>query len=253
LERGEICVHYQPEFDLLSGHLVRFEALARWTHATAGAIGPDKFIPVAEESGLIVPLGAYVLERACAEAVKWQAMVPYPIQIAVNVSSIQFRRDQFVREVAEILERVGLSPKLLQLELTESVMLSGIQRTCEIMERLKTLGISLAIDDFGTGYSCLSYLPSLPFDALKIDRSFVRDITTRPASAALVLSLITLANNIGMRVIVEGIETAEQLAVVKKLGGDEIQGYLTGRPTPDPAAVISSQLQKQAKASAAGA
>jgi EAL domain-containing protein (putative c-di-GMP-specific phosphodiesterase class I) len=192
-----------------------------------------------------------VLECACAEAVKWQAIIPHPVQVAVNVSSIQFSRDQFVDEVVEMLERVGLKPGLLQLELTESVMLSGIQRTRGTMKRLKDLGISLAIDDFGTGYSCLSYLPNLPFDALKIDRSFIREMDTRPESAALVLSLVTLAKNVGMRVIVEGIETPEQLKAIKGFGGDEIQGYLMGRPTPNPQAVISSLCESRAVGSAA--
>lgn len=237
--RGQISVHYQPEFDVLSNRLVRFEALARWTHPTLGTIGPDKFIPVAEESGLIVSLGAYVMECACAEALKWQAMVPYPIQVAVNVSSIQFRRDHFVEEVIEILNRVGLKPSLLQLELTESVMLSGIHRTSETMKRLRELGIGLAIDDFGTGYSCLSYLPSLPFDALKIDRSFVKELGVKPEGTAMVRSLVTLAKNVGMHVIVEGIESSEQLELIKQFKGDVIQGYLTGRPTPDPISQIS--------------
>jgi diguanylate cyclase (GGDEF)-like protein len=216
IERGEISVHYQPEFDVLSKHLVRFEALARWTHPTLGNIGPDKFIPVAEESGLIVSLGSYIMERACAEAVKWQSMAPYPVQVAVNVSSIQFRRDHFVEEVVAILKRVGLKPNLLQLELTESVMLRGVHRTSETMKRFKELGVGLAIDDFGTGYSCLSYLPSLPFDALKIDRSFVKELGSKPEGTALVHSLVTLAKNVGMRVIVEGIETTEQLEMIKR-------------------------------------
>ncbi len=244
LARGDIRVHYQPEFDVVSGRLVRFEALARWTHPTLGTIPPDKFIPVAEESGLIVPLGAYILEQACREAVKWNTLAPYPVQVAVNVSSIQFGRDTFVEEVVEILNRTGLRPDLLQLELTESVMISGIQHSAETMKRLKGLGVSFAIDDFGTGYSCLSYLPGLPFDALKIDRSFVRECHLRPERRMLVQSLITLAHNIGLRVIVEGVENAQQLALIGKLGGNEIQGYLLGRPIPDPTSQILSFCQK---------
>jgi EAL domain-containing protein (putative c-di-GMP-specific phosphodiesterase class I) len=245
LAQGDIQAHYQPEFDVVSGRLVRFEALARWTHPTLGAIPPDKFIPVAEESGLIVPLGAYVLEQACGEAVKWQTIAPYPVQVAVNVSSIQFGRDKFVEEVVEILNRTGLRPDLLQLELTESVMLSGVQHSAETMKRLKGLGVSFAIDDFGTGYSCLSYLPSLPFDALKIDRSFVRDCHLQPERKMLVQSLISLAHNIGLRVVVEGVENAQQFDLIGKLGGNEIQGYLLGRPIPDPAAQILSFCQKE--------
>jgi len=237
--RGEIDIHYQPEFDVKSGRLIRFEALARWTHPTIGSIPPDKFIPVAEESGLIVSLGAYIMERACGEAVQWQPMTPHPIQVAVNVSSIQFCRDSFVDEVVDILTRTGLKPELLQLELTESVMLTGIHHSAEIMKRLRGMGISMVIDDFGTGYSCLSYLPSLPFDALKIDRSFVKELHLRPEGEAMVHSLVSLAHNIGMRVIVEGIEQTEQLDLIRALGGNEMQGYLMGRPTPNPRAELT--------------
>lgn len=246
LAQGEIKLHYQPEFDLLSNRLTRFEALARWTHATLGVISPARFIPVAEESGLIVPLCAYTMEVACAEAVKWQALAPYPIQVAVNVSSMQFMRDQFVDEVVEVLNRTGLKPELLQLELTESVMLSGMHRALETMNRLKELGVSFAIDDFGTGYSCLSYLRSLPFEALKIDRSFIQELGLKPESEAMVRSLITLANNIGMRVIVEGVEKSEQLELIKSFGAHEVQGYLTGRPAPDPGGQISLFFQNRA-------
>jgi diguanylate cyclase (GGDEF)-like protein len=240
LARGEIHLNYQPEFDLLSGRLVRFEALARWTHPTLGTIAPGKFIPVAEESGLIVPMGAYILEQACIEATKWQALASYPIQVAVNVSSIQFGHLTFFDEVAGILKRTGLRPELLQLELTESVMIAGISSTAKRMEQLKSLGITLAIDDFGTGYSCLSYLPSLPFDALKVDRSFVKTCHSSPEGRVLVQSLITLAQNIGLRVIVEGVETAEQLAVIRNLGANEVQGYLLGRPNSNPISTILS-------------
>jgi diguanylate cyclase (GGDEF)-like protein len=240
LAQGDIYVNYQPEFDVSSGKLVRFEALARWDHPTLGMIAPDKFIPLAEESGLIIPLGAYILEQACIEALQWQTLASNPIQVAVNVSNIQFSRNTFVDEVADILNRTGLRPELLQLELTESVMIDGINSTAKSMARLKGLGITFAIDDFGTGYSCLSYLPSLPFDALKIDRSFVRTCDSNPESRILVQSLIALAQNIGLRVIVEGVETAEQLAVIRSLGGNEVQGYLLGRPNSNPAATILS-------------
>jgi diguanylate cyclase (GGDEF)-like protein len=232
--RGEVHLHYQPEFDASSRRLVRFEALARWFHPTLGTVPPDKFIPIAEESGQIITLGAYVMERACEAAVKWQALAPSPIQVAVNVSSLQFARPTFVEEVAEILRRTGLQPALLQIELTESIMLSGPEQAGEVMKKLHALGVTLAIDDFGTGYSCLSYLPRLPFDALKIDRSFVNELTTRPEMRAMVRSLVTLSHELKMQVIVEGIETLPQLELVKELGGNEVQGYLLGRPTANP-------------------
>ena len=235
---GELSVHYQPEFDILTGSLVRFEALARWTHPTMGAIPPLQFIPVAEESGLIVQLGAYILERACWEALTWQDLADHPIQVAVNVSSVQFARNTFVEEVVEVLNRTGLRPDLLQLELTESATLVSINHAAETMARLKALGVTMAMDDFGTGYSCLSYLPKLAFDALKIDRSFVRELMTSSETKALVASILTLARNLNMKVIVEGIENEEQLTLVGELGGDEAQGYLLGRPDSNPASHI---------------
>ena len=238
LEDASITVDYQPEFDLASNRLVRFEALARWTHPTLGAIPPSKFIPVAEESGLIVPLGAYIMERACTEAVGWQSLADHPIQVAVNVSSVQFARDAFVDEVFEMLKRTGLNPNLLEIELTESAMLVGVSRAAKSIQLLRSIGISFAIDDFGTGYSCLSYLPQLGFDALKIDRSFVKELIKRPETRAMVRSLVTLAHDLGMRVIAEGIETPAQLKLIEDMGGDEAQGYLLGRPTPDPVALL---------------
>src|ERR1039458_8438824 len=238
LEDESITVDYQPEFDLASGRLVRFEALARWAHPTLGTIPPSKFIPVAEESGQIVSLGAYIMERACTEAVGWQSLADHPIQVAVNVSSVQFARDAFVDEVFETLKRTGLNPNLLEIELTESAMLVGVSRAAESIQLLRSLGISFAIDDFGTGYSCLSYLPELGFDALKIDRSFVKELIHRPETRAMVRSLVTLAHDLGMRVIAEGIETPEQLKLIKDMGGNEAQGYLLGRPMPDPVALL---------------
>jgi diguanylate cyclase (GGDEF)-like protein/PAS domain S-box-containing protein len=233
--RREIFVHYQPEFTVDDLRLVRFEALARWTHPTLGSIPPEKFIPIAEESGMIGALGAAIMELACSEAVRWQAMMPHPIQVGVNVSSFQFRRNGFVEEVSAILERTGLKPELLQIEVTESAMLGGAQQAAETIDQLRAMGISMAIDDFGTGYSNLSYLPSMAFDALKIDRSFVVNLNSQPESESMIRTLIALAHNLGMRVIVEGVETAEQLELLKVLGANEAQGFLMGEPTANPA------------------
>jgi diguanylate cyclase (GGDEF)-like protein/PAS domain S-box-containing protein len=232
--RNEIAVHYQPEFDLADNRLIRFEALARWTHPTLGAISPAKFIPVAEENGAIVPLGAFIMEQACREALRWQPLSTYPIQVAVNVSNIQLANPGFVEEVSDILARTGLSPALLQIEVTESVMLEGAQDAYATLNRLRALGISLAIDDFGTGYSNLNYLPSLAFDLLKVDRCFVINMETQPESESMIRTLIQLAHNFSMRTIVEGVETQEQLAIIKGCGADEVQGFLMGRPTPNP-------------------
>jgi diguanylate cyclase (GGDEF)-like protein/PAS domain S-box-containing protein len=236
--RNEITVDYQPEFDLGDCRLIRFEALARWTHPTIGSISPARFIPIAEESGMIVALGAYILELACIEALRWQKSPEHPIQVAVNVSGVQLRHKDFVDEVGAILARTGLNPELLQLELTESAMLIAAESTTETMMQLRALGITLAIDDFGTGYSNMSYLPALPFDSLKIDGSFVRNLGKQPESESMISTLIVLAHNIGMQVIVEGVETQEQFDIVRALGANEVQGYLTGRPSPDPVDVF---------------
>jgi diguanylate cyclase (GGDEF)-like protein len=239
IDNGEITLHYQPEFDLATNTIVRFEALARWKHPTLGPIPPLSFIPIAEESGLIVPLGAYVLERACADAVKWQARAKRPIQVAVNVSSVQFARDSFLEDVEETLRRTGLKPSLLQLELTESATLTGVERAADLIRRLTGRGIGVAMDDFGTGYSCLSYLPKLFLDALKLDRTFVTELAVRQETRAFVQSVLSMAHNLHMKVIVEGIETREQLELMRALGTNEAQGYLLGRPTPNPLEQLS--------------
>lgn len=234
LEKGEITVHYQPEFDLATNTIVRFEALARWSHPRLGPIPPLTFIPVAEESGLIMQLGAYVMERACRDAVEWQGRANRPIQVAVNVSSLQFARDSFLEEVEETLARTGLRPSLLQLELTESATLSGVERAADLIRRLTGRGIGVAMDDFGTGYSCLSYLPRLFLDALKLDRTFVSELAVRDETRSFVQSVLSMAHNLHMKVIVEGIETPEQLELMRALGTNEAQGFLLGRPTPNP-------------------
>jgi diguanylate cyclase (GGDEF)-like protein/PAS domain S-box-containing protein len=232
--RKEVFVQYQPEFDLADNRLIRFEALARWEHPTLGRISPEKFIPIAEESGIIVALGATIMQMACTEAVRWQSLTGQSIQVAVNVSNIQFRRKGFVEEVKSILDQTGLRPELLQIEVTESVMMGASKQAQETMSRLRAMGIGMAIDDFGTGYSNLSYLPSMAFDALKIDRSFMLNLELQPETESMIRTLITLAHNLGMRVIVEGVETEQQLALIKTLGADEVQGYLLGRPTTNP-------------------
>jgi diguanylate cyclase (GGDEF)-like protein len=245
LERGGITVHYQPEFDLGTRRIVRFEALARWSHPTLGQIPPMKFIPIAEEAGLIVELGAYILQLACREAVRWQDTASEPIQVAVNVSSIQFARETFVDEVADVLRITGLPPALLQIELTESVIVNGMEHAAQAMNRLSELGVSMAVDDFGTGYSSLSYLPNLPFRSLKIDRSFIRELEHRPELKTMIRSLVVLAHNLGMGVIAEGVETQAQLDLIEELGGNEVQGYLLGKPMPEPLALIEAQRQEQ--------
>jgi EAL domain-containing protein (putative c-di-GMP-specific phosphodiesterase class I) len=241
IENDELEIHYQPEFDSQSGRLVRFEALARWRHPLLGPVSPLKFITVAEQTGLIIPLGRWMMTRACQDALAWQGREESPVQVAVNVSSVQFSRDDFAETVVQVLEETGLASSLLQIELTESVVMPGYEETLEKMKRLQSMGITISLDDFGTGYSSLSYLPRLPFDALKIDQSFVAQLEVRADSWAMVQSLISLAHNLNMAVIAEGVETAVQMQILRDLGCDEMQGYLLGKPTPDPARYLTGQ------------
>lgn len=241
IAKGEISLDYQPEVDFATNQIVRFEALARWTHPELGLILPAVFIPLAEEAGLINTLGAYIMERACTEAAGWQETAGRPIQVGVNVSSVQFGADAFFEEVADVLQRTGLAPHFLQIELTESATVNGMDRAADMMRRLKRLGVSVAVDDFGTGYSCLTYLPKLPFDTLKLDRSFVSEMMVRRETKALVGSIMTLARDLDMKVIAEGIETQEQLRAIRALGSDGGQGFLLGRPSGDPVGQLSSQ------------
>ena len=241
IAKGEISLDYQPEVDLATNQIVRFEALARWTHPELGLILPAVFIPLAEEAGLITNLGSYIMERACTDAVKWQEIAGRPVQVAVNVSSVQFGRDTFFEEVADVLQRTGLEPHLLQVELTESATVNGMERAADMMRRLQRMGVSVAVDDFGTGYSCLTYLPKLPFDTLKLDKSFVNEMMVRRETKAFVGSIVTLARELDMKVIAEGIETPEQLRALRSIGSDAGQGYLLGRPSGDPISLLSNQ------------
>ena len=234
LERGEKAVHYQPEFEAVSRRLLGFEALARWRHPTLGMIPPLKFIPIAEETGLIMPIGAWVMEQACREAVRWRTVCGRPIKVAVNVSSVQLLREDFVETVTGVLNRTGLEPHLLQLELTESMLMPGRNEATARMLELRALGVSMAVDDFGTGYSSLNYVHRLPFDCLKIDRSFLAQIDTARDPQTVMRSLVSMAHGLNMKVIVEGVETPEHWRLVCEIGCDEIQGFMFGRPTAEP-------------------
>jgi EAL domain-containing protein (putative c-di-GMP-specific phosphodiesterase class I) len=191
------------------------------------------FIPIAEATGLIVPLGLHVLEIACKRALEWQGG-EFPVQVAVNVSAVQFFRDDFVESVRRVLAKTGLAGDLLEFELTESVLLPGVDQTIMKMNELRAMGVSLSIDDFGTGYSSLSYLGRLPFSALKIDRSFVQELNGNPCSGRMIETIVALAHIFDMTVTVEGVETAAQLQAIQQFGCKEAQGYLLGRPTPFP-------------------
>ena len=232
LERNEFSLHYQPQI-ASSGLPIGVEALLRWTHPQLGIVSPAQFIPVAEESGLILPIGLWVLETACAQLACWQSSPRFNrLSIAVNVSPVQFREAEFVSRVSAVLRQSGIRPELLKLELTESLVLDNIDDSIRKMKELKTLGVKFSMDDFGTGYSSLSYLSRLPIDQLKIDQSFVRDITTDQHDAAIVQTIISMALSMGMEVIAEGVETEEQHEFLELRGCQAYQGYLFARPKP---------------------
>jgi diguanylate cyclase (GGDEF)-like protein/PAS domain S-box-containing protein len=226
LQQGEFELHYQPQVDLETGSVVGLEALIRWRHPILGMLRPDRFIQLAEETGLIVPIGSWVLRTACRQSREWQHAGLGPIRIAVNLSARQFAQPGLVREIERVLEETGLSPGCLEIELTETLMMEDVEGAIRTMGELKRMGVKLSIDDFGTGYSSLSYLRRFPVDVLKIDRSFVRDITSNEDDAAMVSAIIELARGLRMRVIAEGVETEAQLDYLKRRGCDEVQGHV---------------------------
>ncbi|WP_051959368.1 putative bifunctional diguanylate cyclase/phosphodiesterase [Janthinobacterium sp. RA13] len=230
LERGQFHLVYQPQVELDSGRIVGMEALLRWQHPTLGAIAPGDFIHLAEEMGLIVPIGAWVLQTACAQAKAWQRQGLGGLRLAVNLSARQFRQSGLLQSVREILAVTGLEARFLELELTESMMMQDVEQAISTMGKLKTLGLQLSIDDFGTGYSSLAHLRHFPIDVLKIDKSFVSDITHSNDDAAIVQAIIALAHSLRLKVIAEGVETAQQLAFLRQHGCDQMQGYLFSRP-----------------------
>jgi len=231
LANDEFQLFYQPKLDLLANRITGMEALLRWTSRTHGMIGPDEFIPRIEETGAIVPIGAWVLRTAMQQAAQWQQPGSPPVGVAVNVSGRQIEQgDAFAAEVERLLDATGLDPKLLELEITEGVLLHDPDAAVRVCERLRRLGIRWALDDFGTGYSSLSQLRRLPIDTLKVDRSFVRGAVRDAAATALIGSIIELAKVVDLRVVVEGVETRAQRRLLENLGCDEIQGYLIGEP-----------------------
>ncbi len=232
LERGQLSLHYQPQVALESQRVIGVEALLRWSHPELGVVAPSRFIPIAEGSGVIVPIGAWVLGEACKQAVAWQETIGGDFVIGVNLSAVQFRRGDLVETVSNALKCSGLDPAKLELELTESILIQDVESTLEVLKQLRSLGVRLSIDDFGTGYSSLSYLKRFPVNTLKIDQSFVRNMLDSPEDEAIVASIIGLARNLRLTTIAEGIESAEQLSLLQRLGCDEGQGYLIGRPMP---------------------
>jgi diguanylate cyclase (GGDEF)-like protein len=250
LSTGQFELHFQPLFNLDKNRIGSFEALLRWKHPTRGNIGPCEFIPIAEETGLIVELGAWAMREACAHAVTW----PDYIRVAVNVSPVQFHRPGLSEVILQALTTSGLDPSRLELEITESIFLEGSEATLKVLHALRALGIRIALDDFGTGYSSLSYLQSFPFDKIKIDRSFIQDLLTKPGATAIVHAITDLARALGMETTAEGVEESDQLAELRQHGCTSVQGFLFSRAI-DPRevqALLADENQEWSKQRAAG-
>jgi EAL domain-containing protein (putative c-di-GMP-specific phosphodiesterase class I) len=236
LEKNQLEMHYQPQVVLANGHIVGVEALMRWNHAQRGWIPPGQFVPVAEDSDLIHPLGEFALAESCRQIRAWGDAALAELRLAVNVSARQFRSPGFVKAVERALRAASLEPRSLELELTEGVLVESRDRTVAVLNSLKELGVQIAVDDFGTGYSSLSYLSRLPIDCLKIDRSFVSRAHQHGHDAAITQAVISLAHSLGLRVIAEGVEIVEQLEFLRMHGCDQAQGYLFS-PAVHPEAV----------------
>jgi len=230
LERNEFMLFYQPQIDISTGRIIGVEALIRWLQPDLVLVKPGEFIPVTEETGLIVPIGEWILRSACAQNKAWQSEGIEPFNMTVNISGIQFQQDTFIEMVAQALYDSGLDPSYLKLELTESILMKHTENSIEKMNLLKGMGIEISIDDFGTGYSALSYLKRLPVGILKIDRSFIKDVATNPDDEAIVRAIIALAHNLDIKVIAEGVETKKQLGLLRGYGCDAAQGFLICPP-----------------------
>jgi len=228
LARNEFELYFQPIVDVATQQPRSMEALVRWRHPERGLVMPDQFISIAEDAGLITPLGEWILQSACAQAAKW----PADVKVAVNISPVQFRKASLLDVIMCALVETGLPPDRLEIEITERVLLSSEADNVSMLHQLKGLGISIALDDFGTGHSSLGYLKLFPFDKIKIDRSFTRDLLERTDSAAIVSAVTVLAHSLGVETVAEGVETHEQLRALRAIGLHQAQGFLFGRPVP---------------------
>jgi PAS domain S-box-containing protein len=232
LERDELVLNFQPKIRASTGQILGVEALIRWKHPELGMIPPNQFIPVAEETGLVVQIGDWVLRRACRQNQAWREQGFPPVHVAVNIASPHFRQGDLIGSVAAALEESRLDPQLLELEVTESMLMQNVDATLDTLSRLKDMGVRLAIDDFGTGYSSLSYLKRFPLDTLKIDRSFIKDLPRAAEDAAIAKAIIGMAHSLKLSVVAEGVETTEQLAFLQQHGCDVVQGFVFSRPVP---------------------
>jgi len=230
LGRGEFEVHYQPKIEIGSGRIIGSEALLRWYNPALGDVSPTEFIPIAEQTGLIVPIGRYVLGEALPNTALWQDRYDADFHIAVNFSPCQFRDPQMLSDVNEVMQQNNVTNGSLELEITEGVLLAGHSFIDDVLAELKNIGVSIAMDDFGTGYSSMSYLRKYPFDVLKIDRSFISDITVDQADRELINATIAMAHGLNLKVVAEGVETEGQLTYLKEQGCDYAQGYLFSKP-----------------------
>ena len=245
LTRNELLLYFQPRIDIASGRMLGVEALVRWAHPTRGLVMPGDFIPLAEERGLIVPLGRWVIRAACRQIHDWRRAGLVAPRVAVNLSARQFVSDGLIDDLVDALALHGLAPSGLEVELTESVLMADPERANQVLQQLHAMGIRIAIDDFGTGYSSLSYLKRFPAQTVKIDRSFISGLPSDGDDVAITQAVIAMAHSLGLDVVAEGVETAEQLALLSKLGCDEAQGYLLGRPMP--ASELAARLMQETR------
>jgi diguanylate cyclase (GGDEF)-like protein len=232
LDSHQLVLYYQPQINLVTGRITGAEALLRWQHPELGSVPPDKFIPVAEETGFIIPIGQWILQTACQQACSWQHPSRSPVRVFVNLSARQLKQQNLIETIDGVLKQTGLNPDALVLELTETSVMEAVDTTIPILQRLRTMGIHISIDDFGTGYSSLNYLKRFPIDTLKIDKSFVRDITTDANDAAIVKAIIAMAQSLQLKVVAEGVETNEQLTFLRQMGCNAMQGFLFSRAVP---------------------
>ncbi|MEY4728962.1 MAG: hypothetical protein RL020_120 [Pseudomonadota bacterium] len=239
MERNEFVLYYQPQIEAKTRKIVGMEALIRWNHPEMGLVAPGSFIPLAEETGLIVPIGEWVLDTACRQNKAWQNAGFAPVRVAVNISSPHFRQEKLIEATSLALNNSQLDASYLEIEVTESLLMQNIESTIAVLEKLKSMGVKLSIDDFGTGYSSLNYLQRFPIDSLKIDRSFVKDLGNTPDDAAITRAIVAMADSLGLSVVAEGVETEKQFDILQSLGCNEMQGYLFSQPVP---AQVASQL-----------
>jgi EAL domain-containing protein (putative c-di-GMP-specific phosphodiesterase class I) len=232
VENGELCLHYQPKLDSTNGQLLGMEALVRWIHPERGMVFPTEFISVAEETGMIVAIGRWVLREACRQNAAWQQAGLRPLRVAVNLSARQFRSASLIDEIDAALSETTLSASLLELEITESMVMENPERVIKLLDKFRSRGIHLSLDDFGTGHSSLAYLKRFPIDTLKIDKAFIKDMPENTDDVAIARTIVAMAKSLGLITVAEGVESAEQYELLKTMGCDQVQGFYFSLPLP---------------------